>query len=63
MITKPMLKPKRGYVEIEHNGKRMYRNVKTGQIVEPAAARPVYNEPTADNEILNVLLGVTDDDE
>lgn len=62
MITKPMLKPIRGYVEVEFNGKRMYRNVKTGEIVEPYAARPTVNEPTSDNEILDILLGVTDDE-
>lgn len=38
MITKPKLKPMRGYVEVERGGKRMYRNIKTGEIVEPAAA-------------------------
>ena len=63
MITKPKLKPMRGFVEVEWDGRRVYKNVKTGQIVEPAAARPVYNEPTDDNEILNALLGVTDDAE
>ena len=60
MITKPKLKPMRGYVEVEHNGKRMYRNVKTGEIVEPAAACPVYNEPTSGNDILDIILGVTE---
>lgn len=63
MITKPMLKPIRGFVEVERDGRRVYKNVKTGQIVEPAAARAAYNEPTDDNEILNALLGVTDDEE
>ena len=38
MITKPMLKPMRGYVEVEVNGRRVYRNVKTGEIVEPEYA-------------------------
>ena len=63
MITKPMLKPIRGFVEVERNGRRIYKNIRTGAIVEPASARPVYNEPEADNEILNVLLGVNADDE
>ena len=53
----------RGFVEVERDGRRVYKNVKTGQIVEPAAAYPAYNEPTDDNEILNALLGVTDDEE
>lgn len=61
MITKPKLKPMRGYVEVEVGGKRMYRNVKTGEIVSPAAvtAAPKNDE----NEILNILLGVSADDE
>ena len=63
MITKPKLKPMRGFVEVERDGRRVYKNVKTGQIVDPAAAYPAYNEPTTDNEILNALLGVTDDAE
>lgn len=37
MIKKPTLKPKRGFTEVEANGKRMYRNIKTGQIVEPGS--------------------------
>ena len=58
MITNPKLKPIRGFVEIEFNGKRMYRNVKTGEIVEPSAARPAVDD-ASDNEILDILLGVT----
>lgn len=61
MITKPMLKPMRGFVEIEFSGKRMYRNVKTGEIVEPSVARPAVDD-ASDNEILDILLGVTDDE-
>lgn len=63
MITKPTLKPMRGFVEVERDGRRVYKNVKTGVIVEPAAARTADSEPTTDNEILNALLGVTDDEE
>lgn len=36
MITVPKLPPKRGYVEIEVNGIRTYRNTATGSIVSPA---------------------------
>lgn len=50
MITNPKLKPMRGFVEIEFNGKRMYRNVKTGEIVEPGAVFPV-NDPTVWDEL------------
>ena len=31
-ITKPLLPPKAGYVEVEINGVRKYRNVTTGEI-------------------------------
>lgn len=61
MITKPTLKPMRGYVEVEHGGKRMYRNVKTGEIVEPGATFTGDNEPTVE-ELLDILLGVENDE-
>ena len=32
-ITKPQLPPKAGYVEVEVNGERRYRNVETGQLL------------------------------
>ena len=57
MITKPMLKPMRGYVEVEVNGRRMYKNVKTGEIVAPSAATSV-SEPTAE-QLLDAFMGVT----
>ena len=61
MITNPKLKPMRGFVEIEFNGKRMYRNVKTGEIVEPGATFTGDSEPTAE-ELLDILLGVKNDE-
>lgn len=56
-ITKPQLPPKRGYVEVEVDGVRKYRNVETGYLLgeEPEP------EPTTD-DILNTLLGVTDNE-
>lgn len=35
LIKKPILKPMHGMVEIEHNGNRVYKNVKTGAIIRP----------------------------
>lgn len=61
MITNPKLKPIRGFVEIEFNGKRMYRNVKTGEIVEPGVTFTGDSEPTAE-ELLDILLGVKNDE-
>ena len=43
MITNPKLKPMRGLVEVDVLGKRVYKNIKTGEIVEPDAA-PSYEE-------------------
>lgn len=37
MITKPMLPPKKGYVEVEVNGVRTYRNVTTGILIDHEA--------------------------
>lgn len=34
VITKPMLPPKRGYVEDEVNGVRTYRNAVTGVLID-----------------------------
>ena len=34
MITKPTLPPRKGYVEVEVNGKRTYRNAETGVLIE-----------------------------
>lgn len=33
-ISKPTLLPKSGYVEVEISGKRTYRNVETGKLIE-----------------------------
>lgn len=33
MITKPKLPPKRGYVEVEIDGERTYRNATTGELI------------------------------
>lgn len=34
MITKPTLPPKKGYVEVEVDGVRTYRNVETGELID-----------------------------
>ena len=43
-ITKPTLHPKVGYVEVEVNGKRTYRNIQTGVLIENEAATPTAEE-------------------
>lgn len=42
-ISKPTLPPKAGYVEVEVDGKRTYRNVQTGVLIE---SEPADTEPT-----------------
>ena len=50
MITKPELPPKRGYVETEVNGVRVYKNVLTGEILgfeTPNTTPSVWDEMAA----------------
>ncbi len=42
-ITRPTLPPKSGYVEVEVDDKRTYRNVRTGILIEDEVLNP---EPT-----------------
>ena len=41
MITKPQLPPKAGYVEVEVDGRRTYKNATTGVLIEDEQALPV----------------------
>lgn len=55
-ISKPMLPPKRGYIEVEIDGRRTYRNVETGVLIEnETTAR--QTEPTTE-DLINILLGI-----
>lgn len=53
MIFIPTLPPKSGYVEVEVDGRRTYKNAVTGVLIEDEA-----REPTAD-ELLKILAGVS----
>lgn len=44
-ITKPTLPPRSGYVEVEHNGHRTYKNILTGQLIENESAYPNTPQP------------------
>lgn len=55
-ISKPLLLPKKGYVEVEVNGVRKYRNAETGVLLEDEVAQSETEPSTED--VLNVLLGV-----
>lgn len=59
MITKPTLPPKAGYVEVEYNGTRRYKDVETGKILgepptlEEAKAAAILSSK---NELATYLL-------
>nr|DAU71618.1 MAG TPA: hypothetical protein [Caudoviricetes sp.] len=44
MISEPQLPPKTGYVEVEANGHRTYRNVKTGILIDDEVWKPTLEE-------------------
>lgn len=54
MITSPQLPPKPGYVEVEIDGMRTYRNVKTGILISDE--RPYVSEI----DVLKQALTTTD---
>ena len=58
-ITKPTLRPKCGYVEVENNGVRTYKNISTGELIENE--KPVI--PTLEEQIasLQIQLSNTQD--
>lgn len=47
MITKPTLQPKPGYVEVEVAGRRTYRNVNTGALIDDEVGVPTPDERIA----------------
>ena len=49
MITKPMLPPKKGYVEVEANGVRTYRNIETGLLIDSEHPSPATQRESAYN--------------
>lgn len=56
VITNHELPPKKGYVEVEVDGRRTYQNAETGLLIEQESE--IQAEPTTD-DILNAMLGVT----
>ena len=53
MVTTPTLPPKRGYVEVDIDGKRTYRNIKTGALID---TEPVEPEPTEADDTAAMLV-------
>ena len=64
-IRRPILPPKEGYVEVEVDGVRTYRNVKTGILIDDEVPTPTVDERVADmEEALELILsGATDEEE
>lgn len=65
MITKPRLKPVPGFIEVDVSGERFYKSLDTGKLYTETqvlgASKP---EPkTTSDEVLDVLLGVTEDEQ
>lgn len=46
MIFRPTLPPKKGYVEVEVDGVRQYRNAETGVLMKDEKAVEAEREPT-----------------
>jgi hypothetical protein len=59
MITKPQLPPKAGYVEVEIDGRRTYKNVITGELIENERPKPSETEKLrADIDYIAMITGV-----
>lgn len=59
IITRPTLPPKKGYVEVEVNGVRTYKNVKTNVLIENEAFVRKENEiSTACNQAITSGIDV-----
>lgn len=54
-ITKPMLPPLKGYVEVEVDGERKYRNIETGYLLGDEPAIPTELE-LAQQDITDLQL-------
>ena len=58
-ITKPMLPPKKGYVEVEVNGVRTYKNVETSILIDDETIEPTEVEQLrADVDYIAIMTGV-----
>ena len=59
-ITRPYLPHKPGYVEVEVDGKRTYKNAKTGVLIENETYEPTVQDDTdalmVDHELRLTLL-------
>ena len=58
-ISKPMLPPKKGYVEVEVDGIRTYKNIETGVLIYDDVVEPTEMEQLrADVDYIAMEMGV-----
>ena len=58
-ISKPMLPPKKGYVEVEVDGIRTYKNIETGVLIYDEVVEPTEMEQLrADVDYIAMEMGV-----
>jgi hypothetical protein len=55
-ISRPLLPPKKGYVEVEIDGKRTYRNADTGILIDDEVPTPTMDERVTELEDENAML-------
>lgn len=56
MVTKPTLPPMKGYIEIELDGARVYRNATTGEIYGYESNKPTIESIQSENKLLKAQL-------
>lgn len=56
MVTNPTLPPKPGYVEIDLDGKRVYRNTSTGEIFGYERKPITIEDIQSENKLLKLQL-------
>lgn len=54
MINNPVLPPKSGYVEVEFDGIRTYKNVTTGELIE--FEHDAHTEPTMEADLAAMMV-------
>lgn len=55
-ISKPTLPPRRGYVEVELDGERRYRNAATGALLEDETEAAAPDGPTETEDTAAMLV-------
>lgn len=56
MVTTPILPPKKGYVEVEVNGVRLYKNIETGELLGNETPKLSLKDLQNENKLLKAQL-------